>query len=181
LRQELKHQQRSGKYSITIRCQVIFKQQNENIDTRSNRPHGPAIAYPRIGSTSRSEIERKISDTKNDVFIGGHSFGASMILKYLFENSVNKNIKSIFLIATPFWSGNEDWEIGLKLQGNFGDKLPNEVPIFFYHCQDDEEIPFSHFNQYKQKVMQATFREIRTGGHQLNNDLTLVANDIKSC
>jgi predicted alpha/beta hydrolase family esterase len=102
------------------------------------------IKYPEIKSEESKpdfgwtkQIERKISDTKNDVFIVGHSFGASMILKYLFENSVNKNIKSIFLIATPFWSGNEDWEIGLKLQGNFADKLPNEVPIFFYPCQDD--------------------------------------------
>lgn len=126
------------------------------------------------------QIENKIAETKSDVFLVGHSFGASMILKYLSENSVDKKIKAIFLISTPFWSGNEDWKIGLKLHGDFANKLPNEVQIFFYHCQDDEEIPFSQFDHYKQKVTQATFREIQTGGHQLNNDLTLVANDIKS-
>ena len=52
--------------------------------------------------------------------------------------------------------------------------------IFFYQCLDDEETPFSHFEHYRQKIPQATFREIKSGGHQLNNDLTVVANDIKS-
>jgi len=46
---------------------------------------------------------------------------------------MNKKIKGISLISTPFWSDNEDWETGLKLQGNFADKLPNGVPVFFYN------------------------------------------------
>ena len=149
--------------------------------------NGYDITYPEIKSDESAsdfgwpqQIGKKISETKSDVILAGHSFGASMILKYLSENSVNKRIKGIFLIATPFWDGNEDWQIGLKLQKDFADKLPDEVPIFFYHCEDDEEIPFSHLEQYKQKLTRATFRVIKKGGHQLNNELTLVANDIKA-
>lgn len=33
---------------------------------------------------------------------------------------------------------------------------------------------------YAQRLPQATVREIANGGHQLNNDLTIVAKDIKS-
>jgi len=145
------------------------------------------IKYPEIKSEESApdygwikQIGKRISETKGNVILVGHSFGASMILKYFSENSVNKKIKGIFLIATPFWSGSEDWQSALKLQDNFADKLPGEVPIFFYHCQDDEEIPFSHFAQYKQKLTRAIFRVIKSGGHQLNNDLSLVAEDIKS-
>lgn len=133
---------------------------------------------PDFGWTKR--IGEKISKANDDFILVGHSFGASMILKFLSENAVTQKIKGIFLIATPFWSGNEDWKKGLKLENNFADKLPAGVPIFLYHCKDDEEIPFSHFDQYKQKLTQATFRDIKSGGHQFNNDLTLVANDIKS-
>ena len=149
--------------------------------------NGYDIKYPEIKSDEYAsdfgwieQIGKKIYKTKSDVILVGHSFGASMILKYLSENSVNKKIKGIFLIATPFWNGNEDWQIGLKLQEDFAYKLPDKVPIFFYHCKDDEEIPFSHMNHYKNKLTQATFRKIKSGGHQLNYDLTLVANDIKS-
>jgi serine hydrolase len=148
---------------------------------------GYDVDYPEMHSDESAsdfgwtqQIGEKISETKTDIILVGHSFGASMILKYLSERSVNKKIGGVFLIATPFWDGNEDWQKGLKLQEDFADKLPDKVPIFFYHCQDDEEIPFSHLQYYKQKLTQATFREIKSGGHQLNNDLTLVANDIKS-
>ena len=143
------------------------------------------IDYPEIKADKSvsdfgwtQQIGEKIYETRGGIILVGHSFGASMILKYLSEKSANKKIEGIFLIATPFWGGNEDWQIGLKLQEDFANKLPDKVPIFFYHCQDDEEIPFSHLNQYKQKLTHATFREIKSGGHQLNNDLTLVANDI---
>jgi hypothetical protein len=148
---------------------------------------GYEINYPEIHSDESAsdfgwtkQIGGKISEFKDDIILAGHSFGASMILKYLSESSVNKKIKGVFLVATPFWDGSEEWQTGLKLQEDFADKLPDEIPIFFYHCQDDEEIPFSHLEHYKQKLTQATFREIKTGGHQLNNDLTPVAEDIKS-
>jgi predicted alpha/beta hydrolase family esterase len=147
---------------------------------------GYDINYPEIKSDESAsdfgwtqQIGNKLYEAKGDIILVGHSFGASMILKYLSENSINKKVDGIFLIATPFWDGNEDWQIGLKLQEDFAEKLPDEVPIFFYHCQDDEEIPFSHLDHYKQKLTQATFREIKSGGHQLNNDLTFVADDIK--
>lgn len=126
------------------------------------------------------QIEKKVSESVDNLILVGHSFGASMILKYLSENSLQKKIKGIFLIATPFWSGNEDWVQGLMLKDNFTENLPDNVPLFFYHCKDDEEIPFAHFQEYRAKLNRATYRIIENGGHQLNNDLTIVANDIES-
>jgi uncharacterized protein len=119
-------------------------------------------------------------ETQGDVIVVGHSLGASLLLKYLSENSVAKKLKGLFLIATPFWRGNEDWKTGLKLKKDFAGKLPGEVPLFFYHCKDDEVVPFSHLSHYRQTITKATFCEIKSGGHQLNNDLTVVAQDIRS-
>ena len=148
--------------------------------------NGYDIHYPELKSDDSAsdfgwirQISQKISEAQNDIILAGHSLGASMILKYLSENTVSKKIKSVFLIATPFWGGDEDWKTGLKLQGNFADKLPNDIPFFFYHCQDDDVVPFSHLDHYKQQFTQATFREIKSGGHQLHNELSSVANDIK--
>ncbi len=145
------------------------------------------ITYPEIQSKETEsdygwtqQIDEKISDSGNNLILVGHSFGASMILKCLSENPIKRKIKGIFLIATPFWSGDEDWKQGLKLKENFADQLTDKVPIFFYHCKDDEEIPFSQLHDYQEKINRATFREIDNGGHQLNNDLTIVAKDIKT-
>jgi len=126
------------------------------------------------------QIGKQISGINGEVILMGHSLGASMLLKFLSENEISKKINGVFLISTPFWSGDEDWVQGLRLQDHFAAKLSKDVPLFFYHCRDDEEIPFAHLDLYRQKLPRAIFREIPTGGHQLNNDLTIVAGDIKS-
>jgi predicted alpha/beta hydrolase family esterase len=135
---------------------------------------------PDFGPRWLKQIGEEISSIKGDVILAGHSLGASMLLKYLSENKIKKNIAGIFLIATPFWSGNEDWVQSLKLQENFSDKLPKGVPTFFYRCKDDEVVPFDHLIFYKQHLPWAVFREISHGGHQFNNDLAPVADDIKA-
>ncbi len=126
------------------------------------------------------QIGTEISNSKDDMIIVAHSLGASMLLKYLTEHTSSKRIAGIFLIAAPFWNGQEKWQKGLMLQNNFADKLPANVPLFFYQAKDDEEVPLIQFEQYKAKIKYAQFRELEQGGHQLNNDLKVVADDILS-
>jgi hypothetical protein len=140
----------------------------------------PDEEVPDFAQQWLEQIGKEISSVKDKVILAGHSLGASMLLKFLSENKTKKNVAGIFLIAPPFWSGDEDWVQPLKLKEDFSDKLPKDVPMFFYQCKDDEVVPFDHFTFYKQNVAWASFREISAGGHQLNNDLTIVANDIKS-
>lgn len=116
---------------------------------------------------------------RKELILAGHSLGASMLLKFLSENSTPKSIAGLFLVAPPFWSGAEDWVQPLKLQQHFANKLPKELPVFFYQCKDDEVVPFDHFKRYQQHLPWAVFRELPVGGHQFNNDLSLVATDIE--
>ena len=145
------------------------------------------VRYPQIVSDETlsdfgwpPQIGKEIANIKGNVILVGHSLGASLLLKYLSENEIKKKIRAIFLISTPFWRGNEDWKQGLKLHKNFPGKLPKKIPIFLYQCRDDEEVQFENLLLYAQRLPQATVREIANGGHQLNNDLTIVAKDIKS-
>lgn len=144
------------------------------------------VHYPRLPSESTPDLGRikqigdQILQIEGDLILLGHSLGASMLLKYLSENEIRKKAIGVFLIATPFWSGDEEWKDGFKLPDNFADRLSKDVPLFLYHCQDDEEVPFAHFAIYRKKLPRAIFRELASGGHQLNNDLTVVANDILS-
>lgn len=143
-------------------------------------PRMPADEVPYFGAEWPKQIGEEISSIRDEVILVGHSLGASMLLKYLSEKKIIKNISGIFLVAPPFWSGNEDWKQPLKLQEDFSQKLLQEIPTFFYQCEDDDVVPFDHFTLYKQHLPWAAFREMPHGGHQLNNDLTPVAKDIKS-
>jgi len=146
------------------------------------------VNYPKIlpdetvqnfGQRWLQQIGKEISSFKGEIILTAHSLGASMLLKYLSESKTKENIAGIFLISPPFWTGNEDWVQPLKLQENFSDKLPKDIPMFFYQCRDDKVVPFDHLSFYKQNLPWAVFREMAHGGHQLNNDLSIVANDIR--
>lgn len=141
-------------------------------------PFLPEKGTPDLGR--REQISHEISVSAEGVILVGHSLGSSMLLVCLSETVSSKSIAGIFLTATPFWEGEEDWVEPFKLRPDFAEKLDKKIPLFFYHCLDDDEISVSHFHKYKHHLPWASFREILTGGHQLGDDLSIVAADIKS-
>ena len=126
------------------------------------------------------QIGNEINKSVDGVILTAHSLGASLLLKYLAENKVSKKIAGVFLVSTPFWSGKEDWKQGLKLRDDFAERLPENTQIFFYHCRDDEEVPFDNLAAYRHKLPKVIFREIESGGHQLGDNVNQVASDIKN-
>ena len=143
------------------------------------------VRYPKMPDDTASpdfgwprKIAGEIGPMPDDIVLVGHSLGASMLLKYLSENRVAARVRGVFLLATPFWSGKEEWERGLKLREDFASALPRDVPIFLYHCQDDEEVSISHLAIYEEKLPRAIVRKVPAGGHQFDNDLARVARDI---
>jgi len=149
--------------------------------------NGYEVIYPEMQTDDTApdfgwlrQIGEEIGKLRDNVILVAHSLGASLLLKYLSENNMSKKITGIFLVATPFWSGKQEWIQGLKLEPGFAGKLPENSRFFFYQCRDDDEVPFDHLGIYREKLPGASFREIESGGHQLNNDLQLVAKDIKN-
>ena len=126
------------------------------------------------------QIGEGISAINGEVILVGHSLGASMLLKYLSEHKVDTPIAGLFLISTPFWSGDEEWKQGLMLRENFAETLPANIPIYLYHSRDDEEAPVAHLRLYAEKLPSANICEVASGGHQFGNDLKQVAVDMKN-
>jgi predicted alpha/beta hydrolase family esterase len=129
----------------------------------------------------KSTIEKEIAVMRKPVVVG-HSVGASHMAKILTEIKMTTSIIGIFLLETPFWGG-EGWLFEgykeLELPQYVASKFPKNASIFLYHTRDDKIVPFSHLALYSKLLPQAIIREIDEGGHQLNNDLSLVAIDIK--
>jgi predicted alpha/beta hydrolase family esterase len=127
----------------------------------------------------KDRIAEELAELNGEVILVGHSLGASILLKYLSEEKVEKPVAGLFLVAPPYW-GAEDWEDSeYELRTNFAAKLPKDLPTFFYHSRDDEWVPFAHLALYAEKLPQATIREFDGRGHQFNDDLSEVAQDIK--
>src|SRR3712207_4874509 len=125
------------------------------------------VRYPKMPDEDRPEYEawknqiaKEITALDGEVVLVGHSLGASILLKYLSEEKVGKAVAGIFLIASPYW-GAEDWQVSeYKPQEDFASKLPNELPMFFYHSRDDEVVPFAHLALYKEKTPAGNYSQV---------------------
>lgn len=144
------------------------------------------VMYPKMPNegkpeykTWKAQIENKLDEQNGEMIIVGHSLGGSILLKYLSEEKLAKPIDSVFLIAPPYW-GAEDWQVDeYLLREDFPSKLLKIPRIFFYHSRDDEWVPFSHMTHYAEKLPRAIIRKFDGRGHQFNNDLSEVVQDIK--
>jgi predicted alpha/beta hydrolase family esterase len=145
------------------------------------------IHYPELQSDENApdfgwvqQIGTHIAQAADGVILVAHSLGASMLLKCLSEYTEDKKIAGVFLMAAPFWEGEEDWKKGLRLKPYFAAALPPHVSVFFYQCQDDEEVPVEQLIQYRKKLPFARFREFEKGGHQFSNNINFIVDDIRS-
>src|ERR687889_187357 len=128
----------------------------------------------------RDRIASALDELDGEVFLVGHSLGASILLKYISEEKTVTPIAGMFLVAPPYW-GVEDWEVDeYVLQEDFASTLPRGLPMFFYHSRDDEWVPFAHLALYAEMFPHANAREFDGRGHQFDDDLTEVAHDIQS-
>jgi pimeloyl-ACP methyl ester carboxylesterase len=53
------------------------------------------------------------------------------------------------------------------------------MPIHFYHGDEDETAPFEHVGLYQKAIPQAVVHRLTGRDHQLNNDMSEVAADIR--
>lgn len=129
----------------------------------------------------KQRIEAELTAMSGPVLLVGHSVGAAIVAKCLTEIEVNTPIAGIFLMSTPFWGG-EGWQYEgyqtLELPSDFAARLPQDAPVFLYHSHDDNVVPFHHLALYARILPKAIVRDFERGGHQFNNDLTMVAKDI---
>lgn len=100
-------------------------------------------------------------------------------MRYLSEEKVEKSVEDLFVLAAPTWD-EDQWSFeDLKLPSDIAETLAVIPRIFFYHCRDDDVVPFAHLALHGAQIPQAITRAISSGGHQFGNDLARIAIDIR--
>ena len=144
------------------------------------------VRYPRMpdeGDPSYAQwstaIRREMTALDHGAVVAGHSVGAAILLKTLAEHPREKELEGIVLIAAPFvgeggWLSDE-----LELASDLGAKLPAGVRVHVFHGLRDETVPPSHAGLYALAIPQAQVHQLPGRDHQLNNDLSEVAEAIR--
>jgi len=125
-------------------------------------------------------IRREIADLDDGAVVAGHSVGAAILVNAVAEQPPERRLAAIVLIAAPFvgdggWPGDE-----FELTSELGARLPPEARVHVFHGLQDETAPPSHAGLYAQAIPQAQVHQLPGRDHQLNNDLSEVAEAIRS-
>lgn len=124
-------------------------------------------------------VDQALHDVKDGTILIGHSFGGSVLLKYLTEYAADKTFAGLFLIASPYW-GAPDWEVEeFLLADDFGKRLPANLPVYIYHSVDDEAVPVEHLHRYSAELPQATARVVDHCGHLFGTPIPELIADIE--
>ncbi len=144
------------------------------------------VRYPRMpdeGDPSYARwstaILHEMTALDDGAVVAGHSVGAAILLNALAGQPPEKGLGAIVLIAAPFvgeggWLSDE-----FELTSGLGAKLPPGVRVHVFHGLQDETVPPSHAGLYALAIPQAQVHQLPGRDHQLNNDLSEVAEAIR--
>lgn len=147
---------------------------------------GYVVLYPRMPdeadarySSWKGALLNEFDNLEDGAILIGHSVGGSTLIHVLAEHWPKRRLDAILLIATPF-IGEGGWRSDeIQPRTNLAERLPADVPVFLYHGTADDIVPFEHLQLYAKVIPQANIRVLANRNHQLNNDLSDVARDIR--
>ena len=146
---------------------------------------GVDVRYPRMpdeGDPSPARwgraIHRAIAELDAGAVVVGHSVGGAILVNALAEREPEHELAAIVLVAAPFvgeggWGGGE-----LELPEDLGARLPQGAAVHVFHGLSDETAPPGHADLYARAIPQARVHLLAGRDHQLNDDLSEVAEAI---
>lgn len=144
------------------------------------------VRYPKMPNEADPDYEiwkdviaGELAAMGSGAILVGHSIGASVAIRAVVDGGIGQSLAGVFLLAAPFWYDHEFWRWDeVKLPSDAAERIPDGMPVFLYHGRQDEVVPFSHAEMYSQALPQAAVRRLDGRNHQLDDDLTEVAQDI---
>jgi predicted alpha/beta hydrolase family esterase len=142
-------------------------------------PRMPEEEAPRY-ATWKPALLRELDWLDDGAILVGHSVGGTILLHVLAEQPTSCKPGGLILIAAPF-IGNGGWPSDeIQPLPDFAERLPAGLSVFLYHGTDDQTVPIAHVHLYARALPHAAVRVLAHRDHQLNNDLSEVAQDLRA-
>jgi hypothetical protein len=146
-----------------------------------------AVRYPRMPGEDdpsypawKAALMEEFHALEDGAILVGHSLGATILLRVLADQQPKCRFGGLFVIAAPF-IGEGGWPSDdANAADDFPRRLPPGLPVCLYHGIDDEIVPIAHVSLYGKAIPHAVVRTLEHRDHQLNDDMSEVARDIRS-
>jgi predicted alpha/beta hydrolase family esterase len=145
------------------------------------------IRYPRMPSEDdpsyaawKPALVGELKSLDDGAILVGHSLGGAFLVLVLAETRLSFRPKALMLVAAPFigeggWAGEE-----IPPRANLADRLPAGLAVSLFLGTADDTVPAAHAQLYSKAIPQIVVRMLPDRDHQLSNDLSPVAQDIRS-
>lgn len=152
------------------------------------RELGPGydIRYPRMPNESepsyrawQAALAHHIATLDDAAILVGHSVGGTILINALAELAPARTLAGVFLLSAPFVGAGGWPSDDIELPQDLGARLPQATPLYVYHGSEDDTVPPAHVDLYQRAIPRAHVRKLAGRDHQLNDDLSEVAADIK--
>lgn len=142
-------------------------------------PPMPNEADPEVESWGLA-LEHEIATLHGGAVVVGHSVGGAILINRLAERAPAIELGAIVLIAAPFvgpggWTSDD-----INVHPDIAARLPQGVPVLLYHGDADTIVPVAHLGLYAAAIPHAHVRQLAGRDHQLDGNLSEVANDIRA-
>lgn len=156
----------------------------DNLERELGREY--VVRYPRMPHEAdpnypdwKAALKREFAGLADGAILIGHSIGGTILIRTLADDPPKRTIGGIFLIAAPF-VGDGGWlSDDIEPFSDLDARLPEHTPIYLYHGSKDQTAPSGHVELYAKSIPQAVVRRLAGRDHQLNNDMSDVAADIR--
>jgi uncharacterized protein len=146
---------------------------------------GYGIRYPAMPNEDdpdlaawKEVIADEVAQMGEDAVLVAHSAGAASLVLFLANNRLERKIGGVFLIAAPFF-GEGGWQVdGLTWPEDLDRRFP-DAPVFLYQGSEDAIVPIAHLDLCARALPGSAVRRLSGRDHQLNNDMTEVARDMR--
>ena len=141
-------------------------------------PRMPNEAHPNYANW-KAALTKEFAKLDDGAILIGHSIGGTILINALTEDPPASAVSGVFLIAAPFVGDNGWPSDDIKPRKKIGAELPEGMPVYLYHGSEDKIAPFAHVDLYAKAIPDAVVRRLKGRNHQLDDDLSEVARDIK--
>jgi predicted alpha/beta hydrolase family esterase len=127
----------------------------------------------------KAALKEEFARLADGAILLGHSIGATILINVLAEEPFETTLSGIYLISVLFvgqggWSSDD-----IEPMSDLGETLEKQWRIYIYHGSEDDTVQSGHVDLYEKAIPQALFRRLAGRDHQLNEDLSQVAADIR--
>ena len=144
------------------------------------------VRYPRMPDEAeplypswKAALLRELDDLDDGAILIGHSIGGTFLIHLIAEQAAKTKPGAVLLIAPPFL-GEGGWPAeGTDPRTDLANGLPSDLPVFLYRGTADDTVPSEHIALYARAIPHAKTRALADRNHQLNDDLSDIARDIR--